>query len=341
MNSNANGVRLHQADALSLAAAAIAMVAVLHLHLLSALIAGLLVYELVHVLAARLRVATLGRESAKVVAVALLAVVVVGLLTAAVFGVSNFLRTGTDSLPALLDRLAEAIDNSRGRLPEWIVSSLPTDAEELRRDLVSWLRSHGAAVQGFGKSFGRSLAHILIGMVVGAMLALREATPNGARGPLSRSIADRTARLAESFRRVVFAQTWIASINALFTWLYLGVALPLFGVDLPQVKTLVLVTLMAGLVPILGNLISNTVIVAVSIGHSLQLAFVSLAYLVVIHKLEYFLNARIIGSQIRSRAWELLIAMLAMEAAFGISGLIAAPIFYAYFKEELSRIRLI
>jgi predicted PurR-regulated permease PerM len=31
----------------------------------------------------------------------------------------------------------------------------------------------------------------------------------------------------------------------------------------------------------------------------------------------------------------LLIAMLVMEAAFGITGLIAAPIFYAYFKAEL------
>lgn len=341
MNSTANGPRLQRADALSLAAAAVAMVAVLHLHLLSALIAGLLVYELVHVLAARLRVASLGREPAKIVAVALLAVVVVGLLTAAVLGIGNFLRNGTDSLPALLVRLAEAIDNSRDRLPEWIVSSLPSDAEALRRDLVGWLREHSATVQGFGKSFGRSLAHILIGMIVGAMLALREATPNTTRGPLSRSIAERGGRLAESFRRVVFAQTWIASINALFTWLYLGVALPAFGVDLPQVKTLVVVTLVAGLLPILGNLISNTVIVAVSIGHSLELAFISLAYLIIIHKLEYFLNARIIGSQIRSRAWELLIAMMVMESAFGISGIIAAPIFYAYFKEELSRLRLI
>jgi hypothetical protein len=30
----------------------------------------------------------------------------------------------------------------------------------------------------------------------------------------------------------------------------------------------------------------------------------------VIHKLEYFLNARIVGIQINARAWELLIAML-------------------------------
>jgi predicted PurR-regulated permease PerM len=55
----------------------------------------------------------------------------------------------------------------------------------------------------------------------------------------------------------------------------------------------------------------------------------------VIHKLEYFLNARIVGSQIQAKAWELLLAMLVMEAAFGIAGVAAAPIYYAYLKDEL------
>jgi predicted PurR-regulated permease PerM len=42
-----------------------------------------------------------------------------------------------------------------------------------------------------------------------------------------------------------------------------------------------------------------------------------------------------VGRQIEARAWELLLAMLTMEAAFGIAGLIAAPIYYAYLKDEL------
>jgi predicted PurR-regulated permease PerM len=67
----------------------------------------------------------------------------------------------------------------------------------------------------------------------------------------------------------------------------------------------------------------------------------SLTYLVVIHKLEYFLNARLVGTQIRARSWELLLAMLLMEAMFGIAGLIAAPIYYAYLKDELSGARLV
>jgi predicted PurR-regulated permease PerM len=42
-----------------------------------------------------------------------------------------------------------------------------------------------------------------------------------------------------------------------------------------------------------------------------------------------------VGTRIEARAWELLLAMLLMEAAFGVAGLIAAPIYYAYLKDEL------
>jgi predicted PurR-regulated permease PerM len=94
----------------------------------------------------------------------------------------------------------------------------------------------------------------------------------------------------------------------------------------------------AGLLPIVGNLISNTVIVLASLSMSFLTAAGSLVFLVILHKLEYFLNARIVGHQINASAWELLCAMLVGEAAFGAPGLIAAPIFYAYIKDELKAI---
>ena len=96
-----------------------------------------------------------------------------------------------------------------------------------------------------------------------------------------------------------------------------------------------------GLLPVAGNLISNSVIVIVSLSQSLAVALASLAFLIVIHKLEYFLNARIVGGEIKASAWELLCAMLVMEAAFGVQGLIAAPIFYAYGKAELRQLALV
>jgi predicted PurR-regulated permease PerM len=96
-----------------------------------------------------------------------------------------------------------------------------------------------------------------------------------------------------------------------------------------------------GLLPVVGNLISNTVIVVVSLSVSFTVALSSLAFLIVIHKLEYFLNARIVGAEIKASAWELLCAMLLFEAAFGLHGLVAAPIFYAYAKAELRQLALI
>jgi len=101
------------------------------------------------------------------------------------------------------------------------------------------------------------------------------------------------------------------------------------------------VTFVVGLLPVIGNLISNTVIVVISLSLSVYTAAASLAFLVIIHKLEYFINAKIVGTQIHARAWEILIAMLVMEAAFGVPGVIAAPVFYAYLKAELGRSKLI
>ena len=212
---------------------------------------------------------------------------------------------------------------------------IPESADELRTSITTWLRQNSGALQGFGADFARALAHILIGMVVGALLALSEAITVVGRRPLAAAMVERTERLSRSFRRVVFAQVWIAALNTSLTALYLVVALPLMGVHLPLIKTLIAVTFICGLLPVVGNLISNTIIVVVSMSQSLFVAIGSLTYLVVIHKVEYFLNARIIGSRIRARAWEMLVAMLFMEAAFGIAGLIAAPIYYAYVKDEL------
>jgi len=117
--------------------------------------------------------------------------------------------------------------------------------------------------------------------------------------------------------------------------------LPSFGVSLPLAKTMIVVTFVAGLLPVLGNLISNTIIFIVSMAYSPAIALASLGYLVVIHKLEYFLNARIVGGQIRAKAWEILTAMLVMESVFGLGGLIAAPICYAWLKDELLQRELI
>lgn len=318
---------------------AVALLTLLPLKLLPALIAGLLVYTLVNAMVPSLQTpAVLGAELPRVLAVTLIATVVIALLTLSGLGIASFLRHGGENLPALVARMAEIVEGARDQLPAWLLQYLPQDAEELRQELVLWLREHTGTFQVAGAELGRGLGHVLLGMVVGALLSMEKVVLSENEGPLPRAIAERGDRLANAFRRVVFAQFRISAINTVFTALYLAVLLPMLGIELPFTKTLILLTFVAGLLPILGNLISNTVICIFSLSLGFLVALGSLAYLIVIHKLEYFLNVKIIGGQIRARAWELLVAMLMMEAAFGLAGLIAAPIYYAYMKAELSKL---
>jgi predicted PurR-regulated permease PerM len=318
-----------------------ALVFALKAGLLPALFAGLLMNELVHILTPQLRSRHVGPEVAKAAAVVVLSLIIVTLATLAVSGLMASLRSGYESLPELLRRMAEIIEARRDTWPQWLVNSLPADAAAMQATATLWLRENARGLQGLGAGAGRAMTYILFGLIIGAFIALRRGRSEDALPPLARSMAQRATRLGQSFRRVVFAQVRISAVNTALTWLYLGVVLPAFGIDLPLTKTLIAVTFLCGLLPVLGNLISNTVIAVVSLSHSWELAAVSLGYLVVIHKLEYFLNARIIGGQIQARAWEMLIAMVAMEAVFGVAGLIAAPVYYAYLKNELSARNLI
>ena len=100
--------------------------------------------------------------------------------------------------------------------------------------------------------------------------------------PLTRALAHRAVLLGSAFRRIVFAQVRISALNTVLTALYLAVLLPMLGMPLPLTKTMIALTFVVGLLPVLGNLISNTVIVVVSLSVSLLTAISSLVFLIVI-----------------------------------------------------------
>ena len=311
-----------------------AMILVLIFHLLPALLGGLLVYELIRLLTPHIE-RKLPGPRAKLIAFALLTIVTVSLLSLAGAGLVAFFRSESGSLTVLLAKMAQIIEDSRQVLPVWILDRLPSDAIAFKEEATIWLRTHATELQVVGKEAGRITVHILVGMIVGGMIGLRDAINDDDYKPFARALAQRASLFGDAFQRIVFAQVRIASINAFFTGIYLAVILPIFGIELPLVKTMIAITFVVGLIPVVGNLISNTVIVIVSLSHSLGVALGSLLYLIVIHKFEYFLNARIVGGQIRANAWELLITMLLMESIFGLAGIVAAPIYYAYIKSEL------
>lgn len=326
---------MSRAEIAALVLMGIALVLTLKLHLLPALFAGLLVHELVHLLAPRMfGVNHAGR--ARLVALALLLTLIVLVIAGATIATVHFLHSDAGSLPVLLEKMAEILDRARETLPAAMQEWIPVDAMDLKDKIVAWLKEHAAELKKAGSEAGHGLAYALIGLVIGALVSLREAVPGRTPGPLARALSESVAKLADAFRRIVFAQVRISALNTVLTAIYLMVVLPMFGVHLPLAKTMILITFLAGLLPVIGNLISNTVIVVISLSVSLHAAIAALVFLVVIHKLEYFINARIVGSQIEAAAWELLLVMLVMEAAFGIIGVVAAPVYYAYVKSELT-----
>jgi predicted PurR-regulated permease PerM len=312
----------------------LALVFILVKGLLAAFFSGLLVYSLVHILTPFIS-KKINSKRAKIIVVALLSTLIVTLLSLAIWGIIVFFNSDAGSVQNLLQKLADIIEASRNQIPEWLRIHLPYDADSLREMLSKWLREHAVEAKTVGEETGRTVVHILIGMIVGAMVALHDSTEVPAYQSLTISLHNRLSNISDAFQKIVFAQVRIAAINAALVAIYLIIILPLSGIHLPLTKSMIAITFFAGLLPVVGNLISNTVLVIVALSHSLNIAIASLVFMIVIHKLEYFLNAKIIGSHINARAWELLIAMLVMESVFGLSGVIAAPVFYAYLKKEL------
>jgi predicted PurR-regulated permease PerM len=337
MRTDQSVARLNVA-AYVLTAAALSFV--LALHLFATLFAGLLVYALVTALAPAVQRHMPGVHAHWLV-VALLAVVVVGVLTLIIVAAVAFLHSESGNPTLFFERLTPLVERARAQLPMFIVDRLPDDSAEMRTAVMEWLGEHTAQLQVAGKQAVRVVVQLGIGIVLGAMLALHSAKERPQGGGLSVALKTRAAHLVSAFRDVVFAQVKISALNTLFTGAFLLIGLPLFGVSLPLAKTLVVLTFVIGLLPVIGNLISNTLIFVVALSISLLVALAALAFLIVIHKLEYFFIARLLGARIQAFAWELLLAMLVMESLFGIAGLIAAPIYYAYVKRELREVRLI
>jgi len=312
----------------------LALLTVLVVHLVPALLVGLAGYQLVQVLVRVLKIVQIRRRRAKLAAIGLVAFAVVAFIVLGAIAIFSFLQT--DSLPMLVSKLAQSLDSWRGGLPNSVAEQLPATGDDLQRMLMASLPQHVGQLRHAGAEVAQTVAQIIFALAIGILASLHEYTPPERNRPLARALIWRVECLGEAFRRIVFAQVRIAALNSFFTAVYLLFVLPAMGVHLPLVKTMVVFTFLVGLLPVVGNLVSNSVIVILSFSVSAVAAVASLCFLVAIHKLEYFLNAHLIGNQIHAHAWELLLAMLVMEAAFGVPGLVAAPIYYAYLKDELT-----
>ena len=240
---------------------------------------------------------------------------------------------------ALLHHIAETVLQIRLKLPPDIAIHLPDELIAVQAWVADYLKSQARALSGIGTAGLHAALLVYVGLIVGALIVGTETRP--AKAPLRLALRDRASHFSVAFSKIVVAQFWIAVFNATCTAVFLLVVLPAFGVDIPYVGALVAFTFVAGLVPIVGNLLCNGVLTLAGISVSPLVGLACLVFLIAIHKTEIFINAKVIGKRTGTATWELLAAMFVGEAVFGLPGLVAAPLFYAYAKLELEAAKLI
>jgi predicted PurR-regulated permease PerM len=216
-----------------------------------------------------------------------------------------------------------------------------SDFESLRQVVIGTLGEEAnylRNVANVAKATTTNLVFSILGIVAAASLFFKTGLDphrgtHRVKNNLYSICCDQVARRFRDFYRsfdtVMGAQITISLINTALTAIFLT------AVHMPHAPLLIAVTFLCGLVPIVGNLLSNTIIIFVALTISLKMAISALIFLIVIHKLEYLLNSKIIGDRIRNPVWLTLIALILGERLMGIPGLILAPVVLNYLRVEM------
>ncbi len=320
----------------------------LQIHLMSALIAGLLTYTLTLKLDIFLS-SKMNRFSnkSKLISVLLLSIVISIIFIGGFSYLFGWFVGMAKNPNQAMYNIQSIIDSISSTLPDNIKEYLPDDINEIKYTIILYLKEHVLYLQSIIKRIFHTLIILIIGMIIGLIFGFQENRRNLKEQniieytPLTQTLKICLNRLVLVFQYVAISQVMIALFNATMTAIFLFIILPIFTIYLPFSKSLVIATFIFGLIPIIGNIIVNILMFFVAFTVSFKVALIVLLYLILIHKFEYILNAKIVGSKIHAGICELLIAMLFFETLFGVVGLIFAPIFYAFLKLSLKELELI
>jgi predicted PurR-regulated permease PerM len=219
------------------------------------------------------------------------------------------------------------------------------DMESLKDMAVQSVRDTLGYLGNFAKIATKEFLFLAVGVVIAIGLFLNPALDTDLRNQRGSEttlyslyfnlIAERFRSLYRSFETVMGAQLLISAINTVLTAVFV------FGASLRYAGVIVGITFVCGLLPIIGNLISNALIVGIAFTKSPQMAGWALVFLIAVHKLEYFLNSKIVGSRIRHPMWLTLLALILGERLMGIPGIILAPVVLNFVKVEASRYKAV
>lgn len=262
------------------------------------------------------------------------------LVIAFFYGLQFFAKQALATLPQVVTRLIPTLvdfANNHG-------IELPfQDLESLKAVMTMTIADEFGYYANFASIATKEFAFIIIGMVVAVGIFIngkldldegRYPIQNNLYSLICEEVANRFTAFYQSFATVMGAQIVISTINTSFTGVFL------FFTPLPHRMIIVVITFLCGLLPIIGNILSNTVIVCIALTVSPRWAIAALLFLIFLHKLEYFLNSKIIGGRIKNPMWLTLLSLILGERLMGVQGMILAPVVLNYIKMECSKIAI-
>ena len=268
-------------------------------------------------------------------------VVFLVLLLGTAYAAGYFIHQTIHALPEIADKAIPTFISTAQRHG----IQLPfTDYDSLRDLAIDTVKGEVRYLGSFAK-FARGatsqMVLLLAGCVVAMSLFLHPHFESGAQNSDSNvysrcwaEVSQRFGLLYRSFVAVMGAQIIISAINTALTAIFVLV------LHLPYAVVVIGVTFLCGLVPVVGNLVSNTIVVGIGFTISPKTALLALAFLVLIHKLEYFLNSKVVGWRIRNPLWLTLLGLVVGERLLGVPGLILAPVVLYYIKLEAAAIKV-
>ena len=258
------------------------------------------------------------------------------LVAVVLYGIGYLVRQAVVALPTIL---AESIPPLISYAQAHGIELPFSDLETLKTAVVDTLQDQFLFVGNLSRTATRQLVLVIIAIVVSASLFFQSAMQFQAalEGPslftaVAEQVKIRFRTFYESFERVMGAQLTISGINTILTAIFVT------AIGLKYIPLVIGLTFLCGLLPIVGNLISNSVIVCIAFTESSRAAIAALVFLILLHKLEYFLNSKIIGYRIKNPMWLTLLALVIGERFMGIPGMILAPVVLDYVRTETSRL---
>lgn len=260
------------------------------------------------------------------------------LLGGAAYGLAYFIQATATALPSIAAKALPAVTEWAGahhiRLPF-------TDFNSLKEQILKAVTSGAQALGKFAEGATTQFVYLIVGIVVAMGIFIHptlannldpEEKPNTLYAICREKFCHRIATFYESFALVISAQVIISSIDTTLTGIFVGI------LHLPYLAIAVVATFLCGLIPVVGNLLSNTLITGIGFMVSPLKGLLALGYLICIHQLEYLLNSKIIGGKIRTPLWLTFLGLVVGEGLMGITGIIIAPAVLHYIRVESSRV---